>query len=344
MCCGLGSVWPGMGRELYDHVPAARAMMDRIAAVAGWDVLGLMDETDVEKISRTRWQSPYLFMVELAQWSVLESLGLNPALFCGHSLGELIALCLAGIYTPEVGWYILDTRAAHMAELEARPGADTGMMAVHAERSVIDEAHTAWPDLYISNYNTPRQYILSGPRPVLLEARKSLRKRRIPAMMLNVSLAFHHPGMRVLRDLSLRRLGALDMAPPRRPALSCVTTQFYPPDQPGICRPYCGSGRTRRALERSRAGHLATRRAYAIFWNWVRRTRSAALSPITSPAPSAWPSPARGTNWKPCGASAPVFMLWGICGATPLRPAWPPPLPAPGPPPCGLCPTAGLSR
>lgn len=47
-----------MGRELYDHVPAARAMMDRIAAVAGWDVLGLMDETDVEKISRTRWQSP----------------------------------------------------------------------------------------------------------------------------------------------------------------------------------------------------------------------------------------------------------------------------------------------
>ncbi|WP_288907457.1 acyltransferase domain-containing protein [uncultured Desulfovibrio sp.] len=236
MCCGLGSVWPGMGRELYDHVPAARAMMDRIAAVAGWDVLGLMDETDVEKISRTRWQSPYLFMVELAQWSVLESLGLNPALFCGHSLGELIALCLAGIYTPEVGWYILDTRAAHMAELEARPGADTGMMAVHAERSVIDEAHTAWPDLYISNYNTPRQYILSGPRPVLLEARKSLRKRRIPAMMLNVSLAFHHPGMRVLRDLSLRRLGALDMAPPRRPALSCVTTQFYPPDQPGICR------------------------------------------------------------------------------------------------------------
>jgi hypothetical protein len=112
MCCGLGSVWPGMGRELYDQAPAARAMMDRIAAVAGWDVLALMDETDVEKISRTRWQSPYLFMVELAQWSVLESLGLTPALFCGHSLGELIALCLAGIYSPEVGWYILDTRAA----------------------------------------------------------------------------------------------------------------------------------------------------------------------------------------------------------------------------------------
>lgn len=127
MCCGLGSVWPGMGRELYDHVPAARAMMDRIAAVAGWDVLASW--------TKRMWKkSPHPLAVALslygraAQWSVLESLGLNPALFCGHSLGELIALCLAGIYTPEVGWYILDTRAAHMAELEARPGADTGMM------------------------------------------------------------------------------------------------------------------------------------------------------------------------------------------------------------------------
>ena len=67
MCCGLGSVWPGMGRELYDNFPVARAAMDRIAAVADWDVLGLMDETSVEKVSLSRWQSPYVFMLEYAQ-------------------------------------------------------------------------------------------------------------------------------------------------------------------------------------------------------------------------------------------------------------------------------------
>ena len=114
MCCGLGAVWPGMGRELYDNFPAARAAMDRIAAVADWDILGLMDETGVEKISLTRWQSPYVFMLEYAQWSVLSSLGLSPSLFCGHSLGEMIALCFSGILAPEVAWYILDTRAVHM--------------------------------------------------------------------------------------------------------------------------------------------------------------------------------------------------------------------------------------
>ena len=236
MCCGLGSVWPGMGRELYDNFPVARAAMDRLAAVADWDILGIMDETDVEKISLTRWQSPYLFMLEYAQWSVLASLGLNPALICGHSLGEMIGLCVSGIIDPEVAWYIIDTRAVHMGEMEARATRETGMMAVHADMDIINEACATWPALYVSNYNTPHQFILSGPREVLQEARKSLRKRRIPAIVLNVSLAFHHPSMRVLRDISLRRLSALDMYAPTTPLLSCIDAQFYPGDPASTCK------------------------------------------------------------------------------------------------------------
>lgn len=236
MCCGLGAVWPGMGRELYDNFPAAREAMDRVASLADWDVLGLMDETDVEAISHSRRQIPYLFLLEYAQWSQFASLGLAPALFCGHSLGELIGLSLAGIYGLEEAWYILETRAGHMAELEARATRDTGMMAVHAESGVIDEMLADWPDIYVSNRNTPRQFILSGPRQSLQAARAALRKRRIPSMLLNVSLAFHHPGMRILRDLSQRRLGALEMHAPRVPMLSGITAGHYPHDQPSICR------------------------------------------------------------------------------------------------------------
>lgn len=236
MCCGLGSVWPGMGRELYDNFPAAREAMDRVAALADWDVLGLMDETDVEAISHSRRQIPYLFLLEYAQWSQFASLGLAPALFCGHSLGELIALSLSGIYGLEEAWYILETRAGHMAELEARATRDTGMMAVHAESGVIDETLANWPDIHVSNRNTPRQFILSGPRQSLQAARAALRKRRIPSMLLNVSLAFHHPDMRILRDLSQRRLGALEMHAPRVPMLSGITAAQYPHDQPSICR------------------------------------------------------------------------------------------------------------
>ena len=236
MCCGLGSVWPGMGRELYDNFPAAREAMDRVAALADWDVLGLMDETDVEAVSHTRRQIPYLFLLEYAQWCQFASLGIAPALFCGHSLGELIALSLAGIYGLSEAWYILETRAEHMAELEATATRDTGMMAVHAEAAVIDEVLATWPDLYISNRNTPRQFILSGPRQSLTGARAALRKRRVPAMLLNVGIAFHHPGMRILRDLSQRRLGALEMHAARVPMLSGITAGYYPDDQPSICR------------------------------------------------------------------------------------------------------------
>jgi malonyl CoA-acyl carrier protein transacylase len=235
-CCGLGSVWPHMGRELYDNFPAARAGMDRVAGAADWDVLALMDESDAEKISHTRWQQPYLFLLEYGQWSQLAALGLAPALICGHSVGELIALCLAGVYTPEVAWYILDTRALHMAEMEAGSTRENGMMAVHADAGVIARICGTWPDLLVSNYNTPRQFIMSGPREALTEARKWLRKQRLPALLLNVGLAYHHPGMRILRDLSLRRLNALPMSAPRLKALSSITAGLYPEDQPSICR------------------------------------------------------------------------------------------------------------
>ena len=234
MCCGQGSIWPGMGRALYDTFPAARAAMDRIAKVAVWDVLGLLDEPDLEKITFTRWQQPYLFLLEYAQASYLESLGFTPTVMSGHSLGELIALCLAGVYTPEQAWYILDSRAQQMAQLESEATHDTGMMAVYGGASVIEDALQKYPDLRVSNYNTPTQFILSGPSASLAEARRALRKNKIPAVLLNVSMAFHHPGMRVLRAASVRRLNEIPMQPPRLPMLSNVTTGLYPDDTPSI--------------------------------------------------------------------------------------------------------------
>lgn len=235
MCCGQGSVWPGMGRALYDAFPAAREAMDRIAAIADWDVLSIMDETDVEKLGLTRWQQPYLFLLEYAQAHYLRSLGLRPDIMSGHSLGELIALCLADVYTPEVGWYIIDNRARLVGRMEAEAARETGMMSVHASGDIIDGVLTAYPDLRVSNYNTPTQFILGGPRETLLEARRDLRKRRIPAILLNVSLAFHHPSMRALREYSLNGLNSLEMHAPNLPMMSDVTTGLYPDDPSSIC-------------------------------------------------------------------------------------------------------------
>ena len=139
MCEGMGAVWPHMGRELYEQFPVARAAMDRIQSIASWDVLALLDCDDLDYISATRWQIPYLFLVEYAEWCTLTSLGFTPSLVCGHSLGELIALCCAGIYSYEVAFYILDKRAEYVAAMEARADKDFGMLAVHAEYVVVKE-------------------------------------------------------------------------------------------------------------------------------------------------------------------------------------------------------------
>lgn len=228
MCCGQGSVWPGMGRALYDTFPAARQAMDRIAKVADWDILGLMDEPSLEKIILTRWQQPYLFLLEYAQAHYLTTLGLKPTVMSGHSLGELIALCLAGVYTPETAWTILDTRSRFMAQLEADATNETGMMSVHCSPEVLEATLQEWPGLHVSNYNSPMQVILSGSRELLQEVRRTLRKRRVPAVLLNVSLAFHHPHMRALRDESVTRLLKLDYHAPQLPMMSNITTGLYP--------------------------------------------------------------------------------------------------------------------
>ena len=66
------------------------------------------------------------------------------------------------------------------------------MLAVYAGEDVLAEVRETWPDLYVSNYNTPKQFILSGPRDILMQARRAFRKKHYPAVMLNVTLAFHH--------------------------------------------------------------------------------------------------------------------------------------------------------
>lgn len=236
MCCGLGSAWPGMGKELAKNFPEAARAIARLADLADWDVYGLLDETDPAILNDIRWQIPYLFLLEYAQWSQLASLGLKPDLICGHSIGELVGLCAAGVYDPVSAWCLFDTRACHMANLEAGTARQSGMLAISANERIVGEILEQYPELKLANANTPGQFITGGPREDLLKARKQLRQQKIPAFMLPMGLAFHNPAMRVLRDLSYRRLKALNIRPPMIPMLSCVTNSLYPTQKDAICQ------------------------------------------------------------------------------------------------------------
>jgi 3-oxoacyl-(acyl-carrier-protein) synthase/NAD(P)H-dependent flavin oxidoreductase YrpB (nitropropane dioxygenase family) len=111
---GQGSQYEGMGRELYESFPVIREWMDRAAAAADFDLLHLMFHDRAENLQKTRWQQPAMFAMEYAMARYLTTLGIHPVALAGHSLGELTALCLAGVYSPEDGFRIVNKRALCM--------------------------------------------------------------------------------------------------------------------------------------------------------------------------------------------------------------------------------------
>ena len=125
---GQGSHYAGMGRELYESFPVIKEWMDRAAAAADFDLLHLLFHDREENLQKTRWQQPALFALEHAMARYLITLGIHPVAMAGHSLGELTALCLAGVYSLEDGFRIVNKRALCMDKAAAMH-VDPGVMA-----------------------------------------------------------------------------------------------------------------------------------------------------------------------------------------------------------------------
>ena len=101
----------------------------------------------------------------------LITLGIHPVAMAGHSLGELTALCLAGVFSPEDGFQIVNKRAICMdkaAAMNVEPGI---MAAVDAPLDLLKEMLQGREDVHIGNINSPVQVVLSGNSE---EVRKSL--------------------------------------------------------------------------------------------------------------------------------------------------------------------------
>ena len=159
---GQGSHYAGMGHELYQTFPIIREWMDRAAAVAEFDLLHLMFHDREENARKTRWQQPALFALEYAVVQYLWSLGIRPAALAGHSLGELTALCLAGVYSFEDGFRIVNKRAVCMDKactMHMDPGV---MMAVSAPMDVLQGFMADRCDVCITNINSPCQLVVGG--------------------------------------------------------------------------------------------------------------------------------------------------------------------------------------
>jgi [acyl-carrier-protein] S-malonyltransferase len=184
---GQGSQVLNMGVDLQD-ISTAQAKFKQAEELLGWSVLEI-SQGDEEKLSRTLYTQPSLFVIEAILADLLLENGHYPDLVTGHSLGEYSALYAAGVFDFATGLTLVKQRAMLMNE------ADGGKMAalMKFERSQLKEVIEATPNLVLANDNSEEQVVISGTPEAVDSALSQIKAKR--AVPLKVSGAFHSPLM-----------------------------------------------------------------------------------------------------------------------------------------------------
>jgi [acyl-carrier-protein] S-malonyltransferase len=184
---GQGSQAVGMGTDLAD-LPLAQAKFAQAQEILGWDVLELCQSSD-EKLSRTLYTQPCLYVVESILADIIQERGHQPHLVAGHSLGEYVALYVAGVFDFDAGLNLVKRRA------ELMDSASGGMMAalIGFNQDQLNEYIQEHEDVVLANDNSPTQVVISGTPDAVEALLSQVKAKRI--VRLNVSGAFHSPFM-----------------------------------------------------------------------------------------------------------------------------------------------------
>lgn len=184
---GQGSQAIGMGTDLLD-LPDAKAKFEQAEQILGWSVPEICQSQE-DKVSRTFYTQPCLYVVESILADMMRSSGHQPDLVAGHSLGEYVALYVAGVFDFEAGLNLVKRRA------ELMDNAFEGMMAalIGFDRAKLEQLIQDTPDVVMANDNSSAQVVISGTVEATEALLSQVKAKRI--VRLNVSGAFHSPLM-----------------------------------------------------------------------------------------------------------------------------------------------------
>jgi [acyl-carrier-protein] S-malonyltransferase len=243
---GQGSQTVGMGRDLYDHFPAARAIFDEADAALGFPLSTLIFEGSEDQLKLTEHTQPAILTVSVAAARILSERGITPAFTAGHSLGEYSAHVAAGTFPFADAVRTVRARGRYMQQ--AVPPGEGAMAAIlgfpaplitEICAQVTDqltplpttpEAKTFSPTSAVvspANLNSPDQTVISGATAAVERAadlcKQAGAKRTV---MLQVSAPFHCALMQPAQDALANDLAAIPFNDPAFPVACNVDARL----------------------------------------------------------------------------------------------------------------------
>ena len=230
---GQGAQHPDMTRALYDDEPVFRAVVDRccdrLRPRLGVDLRGLMYPSDAdragaaERLARTEFTQPALFVAEYALAQLWLARGLRPDAMLGHSIGEYAAACVAGVFTLDDA---LDLVAARGQLVQSTPPG--AMLAVNLPEAELLRI-AAGCDL--AAVNAEQLGVLSGMPEAIAAIERELLARGVPARRLHVSHAFHSALLEPVLGEFKALVSRIERRPPTIPFVSNVSGDWIGADE-----------------------------------------------------------------------------------------------------------------